>query len=176
MSAIVIDTNVLLVASGLTEQMSPKCLNVCCERLEKARRDEQVVVDNQFFILSEYQHKLDTRRRPPRPGDAFLLHILQNMANPARVSPIDLTPTNREQTTFREFPPDADLESTFDPSDRKFAAASYAHSERPPIVQAADSKWLGWQPALKHHGIKLEILCRDELQSIRDTKLAKKKK
>lgn len=173
MSAVVIDTNVLLVASGMAVQMKPPCLQECYRRLERARDREQVVVDNQFLILGEYQHKLDTRRRPPRLGDAFVLHILQNMANPSKVSTVDLTPTNKAQTTFAEFPPDAALEADFDPTDRKFIAAAYAHSERPPIIEAADSKWLGWEAGLKIHGIELEVLCRAELQAIRDRKLSK---
>ena len=176
MSAIVIDTNVLLVASGLAKQMSDACLKVCYERLERARDSEQVVVDKQFLILGEYQHKLDSRRRPPRPGDAFVLHILQNMANPAKVSTVNLTPTNQAKTTFAEFPRDADLEAVFDPADRKFVAASCSHSERPRIVESADSKWLGWEVQLNSHGIQLEVLCRDELQAIRDEKLSKKRR
>lgn len=173
MSAIVIDTNVLLVASGLAPQMKQPCLLQCYQRLEQALATEQVVVDNQFFILGEYKHKLDTHHRPPRPGDQFLLHILRNMANPAKVSTVDLTPTNPEETSFLEFPPDIELEKSFDPADRKFVAASFAHPEHPPIVEAADSKWLGWEAQLNTHGIKLEVLCRDELQAIRKTKMSK---
>lgn len=105
-----------------------------------------------------------------------MLHILQNMANSSKVSTVNLTPTNQAKTTFEEFPPDGELEADFDPADRKFVAASYVHPDRPPIVEAADSKWLGWEAQLKTHGIKLEVLCRDELQAIRDAKLSKKKK
>jgi len=174
MSAIVIDTNVLLVASGLARQMSDACRIVCLDRLKQARVREQVVVDNQFFVLGEYQNKLDANRRPPSPGGEFVRHILQNMANPIKVSTVNLTPTNQERTTFVEFPPDPALEAAFDPADRKFVAASHAHAERPPIVESADSKWLGWEAQLKTHNIHLEVLCRDELQVIRDAKLSKK--
>jgi hypothetical protein len=98
------------------------------------------------------------------------------MANSSKVSTVNLTPTNHAKTTFEEFPPDRELETAFDPADRKFVAASYAHPDRPPIVEAADSKWLGWEDSLQSHGIKLEVLCRDELQAIRDAKLSKKNK
>lgn len=176
MSAIVIDTNVLLVASGQAKQMSDTCLKVCYQRLEKARASEQVVVDNQFFILGEYQNKLDASKRPPSPGGEFIRHLLQHMAKPDKVARIDLKPTNQEKTTFAQFPPDAALAADFDPTDRKFVAASYAHPDRPCIVESADTKWLGWEAQLKLHGINLEVLCRDELQAIRDAKLLKKKK
>jgi len=92
------------------------------------------------------------------------------MANPGRVSLINLTPTNSENTDFAEFPSDDSLRHAFDPADRKFVAASNAHTDRPPIVQSADCKWLGWESALNSHGIKLEVLCREELEQIRKRK------
>lgn len=170
MSAIVIDTNVLLVANGIAPQMSDACRLTCIARLDRVRSSEAVVVDRQFLILSEYQRKADPNRRPPGPGDAFLRYLLQNMAVSERVSPVDLTPTNPEQTNFAEFPNDNVLRDAFDPADRKFVAASNAHSEKPPILESADSKWLGWEPQLATHGIRVEILCRTELEAIRRTK------
>ena len=86
-----------------------------------------------------------------------------------------ITPTNVEQTTFAEFPSDAALEAAIDPSDRKFFAASNAHPEKPPILEATDSKWLGWEDQLKKHDIKVEVLCRGELKAIRERKTKKKR-
>lgn len=166
MSAIVIDTNVLLVANGAARQMSDSCRLKCMERLEHACASEAVVVDRQFLILGEYQNKLDPYRRPPGPGDAFVRHLLQNMSNSNFVAPVDLTPTNPEQTNFREFPNDEGLRATFDPADRKFVAASNAHADKPAIIEAADSKWLCWEQQLSTHGIRLEVLCRQELETI----------
>lgn len=171
MSAIIIDTNVLLVANGLASQMSKRCQLACIDRLEKARTSETVVVDQQYLILSEYHHKLNPNRRPPGPGDAFLRHILQNMATVRFVSSVNLTATNIEQTDFMEFPDDPDLREAFDPSDRKFVAACNAHSDKPPIVEAADSKWLEWEEKLATHNIRLEVLCRSELEAIRIRKI-----
>lgn len=170
MSAIVIDTNVLLVANGAAQQMSGACRLECMQRLEKARTSEAVVLDRQFIVLGEYQHRLDPNRRPPGPGDFFVRHLLQNMANVAHVAQVDLTPTNPEKTDFREFPDDDELRRAFDPDDRKFVAASYTHLEKPPIVESADSKWLSWEERLSTHGIRLEVLCRQELEVIRTRK------
>ena len=86
------------------------------------------------------------------------------------MSPVTITPLDQEQTQFAEFPPDAALEAAFDPADRKFVAAANAHPEKPPILESADSKWLGWEPALAAHGIRLEVLCRCELEAIRKRK------
>ena len=65
--------------------------------------------------------------------------------------------------------------ATATPSDRKFFAASNAHPGKPPILEAADSKWLGWEEQLEQHGIKVEVLCRAELEAIRKRKTKKKK-
>jgi len=168
MSAIVIDTNVLLVANGAAPQMTDICRLACMERLEKAKTSEAVVVDQHYLILGEYKHKLNPNQGAPGPGDAFVLHLLQNMANVAHVAPVELTPTNPERTDFLEFPNDGELRQAFDPAERKFVAASNAHPEKPPILESADSKWLGWENRLlTHHGIRLEVLCRKELEAIR---------
>src|SRR4051812_24125968 len=118
MSAVVIDTNVLLVANGVAPQMSDACRLTCMARLNHARDSESVVVDRQFLILGEYQRKSDPNRRPPGPGDAFLRYLLQNMAVPERVAAVDLTATNSERTNFAEFPNDPSLRDAFDPADR----------------------------------------------------------
>ena len=173
MSAVVVDTNVLLLANGMATQMSDDCRLKCIERLGRVRDGEAVVVDGQFLILGEYQNKLSPNRRPPGPGDAFVKYVLQNMANATRVSPVDLTPADSAKTEFAEFPQeDAELRQAFDPSDRKFVAASNAHPEKPPILEAADSKWLGWEARLLSHGINVEFICRQELETIRQRKSA----
>lgn len=166
MSTVVLDTNVLLTANGQAAQMTDGCRATCLNRLEQVRGRDVVVVDQQFFILGEYQNKLDPNRRPPGPGDAFVKHLLQNMSNPARVSLVNLTPTDTQKTNFREFPDDDELRAAFDPSDRKFVAASHAHASKPSILQAADSKWIGWEARLLTHGIRVEFLCKAELKKI----------
>jgi hypothetical protein len=170
MSAIVIDTNVLLVANGLAPQMSGACKIECLNRLDHAKQNEAVVVDRRYFILGEYQNKLNPNRRPPGPGDAFVKHILQNMKSNAHVSLVNLTSTNAQRTDFAEFPPDEALRAAFDPADRKFVAAANIHPEKPPILESADSKWLGWEADLLRNGIRLEVLCRCELVAIRKRK------
>ncbi len=170
MSAIIIDTNVLLVADGRGEHLSEECLIECVERLERVRASEQVVLDYGWFILGEYQNKLDPNGQPT-PGNAFVKWLLQAQ----QIDWVTITPTNAEQTTFAEFPSDAALEAAIDPSDRKFFAAANAHPKKPPILEAADSKWLGWEEQLALHGIKVEVLCRGELEVIRERKTKKTK-
>ena len=132
MSAIVIDTNVLLVADGQAEQMSPQCRVACVKRLQKVQSDEQVVLDNSL-ILGEYGNRLDPSRQPT-PGSAFLKWLLQRRMMPQHVCFVTITATNEEQTVFVEFPADALLMEDFDPADRKFVAVANAHGEKPPIL------------------------------------------
>ena len=173
MTAIVIDTNVLLVADGKAPQMSDACRTMCEDRLRRVQAKEQVVLDSDQFILSEYHNKLSPYKSPTY-GSAYLKWLLQVQGDIRHVAWVTITPTNAEKSKFNEFPQDAALEAAFDPADRKFVAAANAHSEKPPILEAADSKWLGWEAQLKVHGIQVEFLCRDELEAIRKTKIKKK--
>ena len=170
MSTVVIDTNVLLVADGQAGQMSATCKAECVNRLEQIKTTDQVVLDRQRLILTEYSNKLNLSKRPPSAGTAFLKWLMVNQCHPQHSSTIDLTPLDKLQTHFAEFPPDHALEDAFDPSDRKFVSAAYAHPDKPPILESADSKWLGWEAALQVHGIRLEVLCRCELEEIRRRK------
>ncbi|MGA2556623.1 MAG: hypothetical protein ABSG04_10175, partial [Verrucomicrobiota bacterium] len=122
MSAVVIDTNVLLVADGQARQMRPECVSECLARLEKAQADDRVVLDNQWIILGEYGHKLDPSKRPPSAGSKFLKWLLVNLANDRHVSLVKLSPLDKDLTRFKEFPPDRALEDLVDRSDRKFVA------------------------------------------------------
>jgi hypothetical protein len=171
MSAVVIDTNVLLVADGQGKHMSDACRIECETRLTAVQAGEQTVLDDGWHILGEYMHKLNPNQSPT-PGSAFVKWLLQRQGMVRHVSWVSISPTNQEKTKFEEFPKDVPLEEAFDPADRKFVAAANAHPDKPPILEAADSKWLGWEANLGVHGIRVEILCRCELNEIRERKAA----
>ena len=156
----VIDTNVLLVANGSHADTSPQCRAACVARLLAHQKEGVVVIDDGYRILGEYQNK--TRPNQPKGvGDAFLKWLLQNSANTKRVHRVSLNETKPD--VFAEFP-DPALQPSFDAPDRKFAAVAYAHPHKPPIWQAADSKWLGWWPRLHARGVHVEFLCPDDAQ------------
>jgi hypothetical protein len=163
MAAVVIDTNVLLVADGQTESMSGGCRIECIERLDRVRQTEQVVLDRGWIIFAEYQKKLKPNGAPTA-GNAFLKWLLQTQDR--TVSWVTITPTDNALTMFVEFPPDKALEAGFDPDDRKFVAAANADPKCNSILEAADTKWLEWEEALAAHGIVVEFLCRTELEQI----------
>lgn len=159
MNAAVIDTNVLLVANGSHADVSPACRKACIERLQQHKTAGVVVIDDGYRILREYQNKT----RPNRPkgvGDAFLKWLLQQAGNAARVHRVPLTEIAKDE--FEEFP-DPTLQSAFDPPDRKFAAVAHAHPDKPPIWQAADCKWLNWQGRLLAKGVRVDLLCPDDI-------------
>lgn len=158
----VIDTNVLLVANGQHQDVSPECVEECIQRLrdlQGKRSQGIVVIDDNFRILNEYQHK--TRLKPPKGvGDVFLKWLLRQTGS-ARVEQVALTETAPD--CFAEFP-DPALEPAFDAPDRKFAAVAHAHPARPrPVIwQAADCKWLDWWPALRVQGVEVDFLCPED--------------
>ena len=155
----VIDTNVLLVANGQHADVSADCVTTCVQRLQAIQQTGVVVIDDGFRLLGEYQQKTSTS--PPKGvGDVFLKWLLRHAGNAAKVAQVTLTETAAD--CFAEFP-DPVLEPKFDAPDRMFPAVANAHPDRPPIWQAADTKWLDWWPALQAKGIAVEFLCPNDV-------------
>lgn len=155
----VIDTNVLLVANQQHADVSIDCTEACIKRLQSMQKAGVVVIDDGHRILGEYQRK--TSLNPPKGvGDVFLKWLLREAGNSARVEQVALT--EHAPDCFAEFP-DTALQPLFDPPDRKFAAVANAHTDKPSIWQAADSKWLNWWPALQAHSVLVDFLCPDDV-------------
>lgn len=151
----VIDTNVLLVANGQHADVSEDCVAECVRRLLAMEKCGVTVIDDGFRILGEYQHK--TSLNPPKGvGDVFLKWLLRHAGDARRVEQVSLNET--AENCFIEFP-DLQLEPLFDAPDRKFAAVAHVHPDNPPVLQAADCKWLDWWPALQAKGVRVEFLC-----------------
>lgn len=160
MSVTVVDTNVILVANGQHRDVSPECVTTCALALQSLMRSGKLVLDERFRILNEYLKRTQPKNGN-RPGDAFVKWALNNRCNIKHVDQVTLL--EHDERGFESFPDDPELVN-FDPSDRKFVAVSGAHPDKPPIAQAADSKWLDWAVALERHGIKVEFLCQAEIQ------------
>jgi hypothetical protein len=162
----IVDTNVILVANRQHQDVSPQCIANCTNALQLLMQKGKLAIDDRFRILLEYQNKTQPNKGKG-PGDAFVKWALQNNANPARCDRVPIVA--HAERKYESFPDDADL-VTFDPPDRKFVAVSAAHPEKPPILQAADSKWLVWAPALKRYGVHVEFLCKDDIQRFQKNK------
>jgi hypothetical protein len=172
MTTVIIDTNVILVANRQHADVSDACVVACAKHLQDVMANGVVAIDDAYRILKEYQHKT-LPHAGKRPGDAFVKWLLRNIANPRRCTQVALVA--HAERDFESFPEDARLAS-FDPPDRKFVAVSAAHADKPPIAQAADSKWLGWAAALRDHGIEVEFLCPADIRSFEDAKKTKARK
>jgi len=152
---LVVDTNVILVANHQHEGVSEVCVAACAKRLLDLTRSGRIAIDDSYRILREYQQKTQPHVGK-RPGDAFVKWVLRNNANKERCDQVSLA--GHSEREFEAFPDDDRL-TNFDPPDRKFVAVAAAHQHRPPILQATDSKWVAWVPALAEHQIAVELLC-----------------
>ncbi len=165
----IIDTNVILVANGKHEDVSPDCVASCALRLQAIMAGQRIALDDAFEILHEY-----LKRTQPKtgdgPGDEFVKWALRNNANPKCCDLVALEP--QAERGYESFPEDVQL-TKFDPADRKFVAVAAAHDEHPPILQAADSKWLGWDSALKDHNVTVEFLCSKDIKRFHRKKFGK---
>lgn len=158
MNEVVIDTNVLLVADGQHSDVSLECVAACIDHLQQAKQRLVIVIDDAYRILKEYLSNVDVRRGK-QVGGVFLKWLVQHQSNPVHVSKVSLIESSAD--CFDEFPNPV-LQSRFDPADRKFAAVANAHPAKPPIWQAADSKWLDWWRPLATVGIRVEFLCLND--------------
>ncbi|OQX03514.1 MAG: hypothetical protein BWK73_39290 [Thiothrix lacustris] len=162
----IVDTNVILVANGLHQDISDSCLLNCIQRLHDITISGHIVIDDDFLILSEYMNKTDVKK-PIGIGDKFVKWLLQNKDNNSRCTKITLQP--HMVRAFESFPDDEDLQY-FDPPDRKFVAVAAAHPEKPHILQAADCKWLDWESALIRHGISVKFICAEDVKRFHQKK------
>lgn len=169
---LVVDTNVILVANRQHEDVSEACVVSCAKRLQEIMTSGRVAIDAGYQVLKEYQQKTQPQVGK-RPGDAFVKWLLRNNANPLRCDQVMLV--EHPERVFESFPEDPRL-ANFDPPDRKFVAVAAAHVRKPHISQAADSKWLGWAPALRECGITVEFLCPKDIQTFDDNKQARRGK
>lgn len=153
---VVVDTNVPLVANRAAHQASPSCIATCARRLQEIEDNGVLVLDDEWYILREYMHRLRSEGQPG-PGDRFLRWVLTHRANPLRCEMVHLTPSG---DSFLEFPDDEAL-AGFDPGDHKFAAVAHAHPAHPPVLNATDSDWWHYRRALQAHGIQVDFVCDD---------------
>lgn len=166
MKTVIVDTNVILVANEQHAGVRDACVTECATRLLAIKDGGRIAIDDGYLILGEYQNKT-APHAGKRAGDAFLKWVLQNNANPKRCDKVSIA--THEDRSFEAFPEDEAL-AKFDRSDRKFVAVAAAHAGKPPILQAADSKWVGWAPALKTSGVIVEFLCPADIQRFDDKK------
>ena len=147
MADCIIDTNVLLVASGKCDHVSPDQQLTVIEWLDAFRKDVQrkVVLDSYFKhgIWEEYNHKMT--------GQDYGLQVIAEKLQFARFVEIDFDVHGHGLLSD-------DLEKV-DPSDRKFVAVALmdkAQGGSSLIVNAIDSDWEKCKGELDSVGIHVE--------------------
>ncbi len=151
-----IDTNVPILANG-TE--NPDWFNVadqCVDLLMQVTNQGGLVLDDDDRIFDEYRDNLRLAGAPGL-GDMFMKWVHDNRWNPAFCRRVRVTCLDESNQIYEEFPDHPDLKG-FDVDDRKFVAVANIEPGRPPIMQAVDFKWLGWQKALKESGVTVVFL------------------
>lgn len=150
----IVDTNVAVTANGRSAQAKLPCVRACIERLLSIRQNEKIVLDTSWHVIREYKDNL-AESGQPGVGDAFLLWVLQNWANPDICELHDLEMSAQKPQEFAAFP-DVEELSNFDRSDRKFVALAVV--SKAPIHTAVDRDFWDNKDTLARHHIQIEFV------------------
>jgi hypothetical protein len=155
----VVDTNVPKTANMAVDPDSipdelTNCVLACVEAIEHVVKKGRPVLDAADEIFDEYRIQLSLSGQPG-VGDRFMKWVHDNRW---KFPDADRVPITKNGDSYDEFPDHKDL-SNFDFSDRKFVAVANNHPNKPPILQATDSKWWGWRNALDQVGITVTFIC-----------------
>ena len=153
MSEVIVDTNVAIIANRQNSSVVANCVEACIRFLAEAPTKHIVLIDEGDEIRAEYAKALEMSR-PYELGAQFLIHVLRQQFNPARVRRVALPKAVSGE--FSDFPTDPML-ATFDVSDRKFAAL--ARKTGVAVTNATDSDWADYLAALNANGISVKFLC-----------------
>ena len=160
-----VDTNVPKTANLAAQpdpnsDMPDECVLSCIEAVKHVIQKRGLIIDSGDEIFDEYRGQLKMKGQPG-VGDRFMKWVHDHrwsLPDSQRVV------ISKNGDSYNEFPEHDGLVN-FDISDRKFVAAANAHPEKPPILQAADSKWLGWKDALEEVGITANFLCPEYIKA-----------
>ena len=162
MSKYIIDANVILltdVSKIPTDQL--KCAKKCVHFLQNFINDPDasIVLDAEGRVIKEYRRAFELNRDPNMASE-FCKWVYQHMPK----NPEDFLCLREKNENEFESYPDSEKLKEFDPPDRTYIALAYNHCERPPIVEASDSKWWGIKDELKKHAIDIRFIDEDYIK------------
>lgn len=156
-AAVVVDTNVAVVANRNTEQAGQDCVSACIDTLRQIIQDEKYIIllDDGSLIFDEYLKNLSLSGQPGF-GDFFIKWLWESQTDEryCRTVPV----TAHDERGFEEFPDDPDLAS-FDWDDRKFVAVAVASKSGPRVLNASDTDWRDYREPLRRNGVEVDFLC-----------------
>lgn len=159
-----IDTNVPKTANlaldpeNISDDLTG-CVLACIVAIDHVVKKGGLILDAGEEIFTEYRNNLSMSGQPG-VGDRFMKWVHDNRWGFPAADRVTIT---KNGDSYDEFPDHDDL-ADFDISDRKFIAVSNAHPDKPRIIQATDSKWLGWRDALAEFGITVDFLCLEYVE------------
>ena len=173
MNAVIVDTNVIVIANDTVDDKRKECREHCQRRLKQILfQHEKVVLDDKWRILNEYKPYVDLKTQK-EIGDVFVKTLLQNSSNPEICTMVHITSLAGNGTDFEEFPTDHAL-SGFDPDDKKFIAVALAHKREtgktPTILLAIDRGWLRFMDVLENHEVSVDLICEEDMRRPRTEK------
>jgi hypothetical protein len=151
------DTNVPAKAATPIQECKDEELEMqrdCMEYMKQFTEnpDSKLVIDLDREILKEYYNRI-----PANTGVGKMFLDWLN-AYVGRIDLDDFIKLEKDSSgNYVMFPLESRTEE-FDLSDRKFVALSRTHREHPPIIEAADSKWLGFKEVFAEYGVHIEFL------------------
>ena len=179
MNAVVIDTNVILAAMGMSEQAWPECVTACQERLDQViEGPERVVIDDKWIILDEYLDYQNTGNSPTaaRIGGHFLDWFIRNYMNPEQCVQVPITPF-KDGTGFEELP---NAFSNFDSDDKKFIAVAVVYEnmyqQKATLLQSVDSQWYGARAVFITHDLIVEFICEENIRHLHERREARRQR
>jgi hypothetical protein len=164
----VVDTNVLHIAnidfhSDNNKDFRQDEIQRCVDEIKNIidTNENTLVLDEGYEILREYLNGLP-RKGQNGMGDQFVMWIHRHLYS------LTLVPITRIETengdSYAEFPRDVRLQG-FDIADHKFIAVANAHPQKPPVLEASDSKWWGYKDIFHENGITITFLCPEYIQT-----------
>ena len=165
MNKYIIDANVALLAGTPVSKIPVdqlKCARECVRFIRDflTNPEARLVLDDEGRILKEYRNARNVGVAP-NLATSFSIWAHQHIAMECQdfIHLVEIA-----ENEYKEYPDDVQLKE-FDPPDRKYIALAYKHPEKPPIVEASDSKWWGIKDALKNYDIDLLFIDEEYIKN-----------
>ncbi len=172
---IIMDTNVAVKAATPQQdckeeewEMRKMCVDFIRNLVKNP--NSKLVLDLGFEIIKEYRNRIP---KNTNEGQIFWRWFDTYIG---RISLEDFVKLDKDaEGNYKRFPLE-DRTKEFDLNDRKFVALSRTHSEHPPIVEAADGKWLGFKEVFEEYGVHIEFLDMDYAKMMYKRKVTDKRR
>lgn len=154
----IIDTNVAVVAEGLSDQADRACRDACEDVLLQIMKEGRIVIDSDDAIVHEYVSALGHAGQPGI-GRAFVKWAFDQRFDPTKCEQTPITPLDPPSWRLYAEIPDVPPLRGFDRSDQKFLAVAIASNPNAAISNAVDSDWWHFKEAIEAAGITIDFVC-----------------